>query len=185
MKYLKLFENFDLIKEDYLELKSIGKKLYSFLKSKGYVVGLETEGENLFKSLASRDYYGGKKQISKTEHPLDNSDKYKLDSGKSSIYNISAILRKGEKGSKPSKFNVIIREFQIKNEEFQLVISVLPFYKYTDGFGGKRVVEDVKKIRELNKIVSDFLSKFSTIEVEIRKSRFTNEIDGFFVKSKE
>jgi hypothetical protein len=183
MKYLKLFENFDLIKEDYLELKSIGKKLYSFLKSKGYVVRLQTEGENFLKSLSSRDYYGGKKKISKTGYPWANSDRYHLYSDESSIYNISAGLRKGEKGSKPSNPNVIISEFKTGNEGFCLRISVLSFYKYIDGFGGKRKVEDMKKKRELNKIVSDFLSKFSTIEVEIRKSR--NEIDGFFVKSKE
>lgn len=40
MKHLKLFENWS-INEDYLELKSIGKQLYSFLKKKGYGVEIK------------------------------------------------------------------------------------------------------------------------------------------------
>ena len=57
MKYLKLFEaaspnDQEIINEDYLELKSIGKQLYSFLKKKGYNVTIK---ENSSKSK----YRGG------------------------------------------------------------------------------------------------------------------------------
>lgn len=43
MKYLKLFENFnyELIKEDILELKQMSKQMYSFFKSKGFPVEIE------------------------------------------------------------------------------------------------------------------------------------------------
>ncbi len=51
MKHIKLYENWS-INEDYLELKSIGKQLYSFLKKKGYDVEIK---ENSQKSK----YQGG------------------------------------------------------------------------------------------------------------------------------
>ena len=55
MKYLKLFENFsdlESINEDFLELKSIAKQLYSLVKSEGYEVEIK---ENSKKST----YKGG------------------------------------------------------------------------------------------------------------------------------
>jgi hypothetical protein len=53
LKYVKLFENFtdlESINEDFLELKSIGKQLYSLLKKKGYEVTIK---ENSKKSIYS------------------------------------------------------------------------------------------------------------------------------------
>lgn len=44
MKYLELFENWS-INEDYLELKSIAKQLYSFLKKKGYEVEIKENSQ--------------------------------------------------------------------------------------------------------------------------------------------
>jgi hypothetical protein len=44
MKHLELFENWS-INEDYLELKSIGKQLYSFLKKKGYEVEIKENSQ--------------------------------------------------------------------------------------------------------------------------------------------
>jgi hypothetical protein len=44
MKYLELFENWS-INEDFLELKSIGKQLYSFLKKKGYDVKIKENSQ--------------------------------------------------------------------------------------------------------------------------------------------
>ena len=44
MKYLKLFENFsdlESLNEDFMELKSIAKQLYSLLKSEGYEVEIK------------------------------------------------------------------------------------------------------------------------------------------------
>ena len=55
MKYIKLFENFsdsESINEDFMELKSIAKQLYSILKKKGYEVEIK---ENSKKST----YRGG------------------------------------------------------------------------------------------------------------------------------
>lgn len=55
MKYIKLFENFldiESINEDFLELKSIAKQLYSLVKSEGYEVEIK---ENSKKST----YAGG------------------------------------------------------------------------------------------------------------------------------
>jgi hypothetical protein len=55
MKYIKLFENFsdlESINEDFMELKSIAKQLYSLLKSEGYEVEIK---ENSKKSK----YKGG------------------------------------------------------------------------------------------------------------------------------
>ena len=48
MKYLKLFENFsdsESINEDFLELKSIAKQLYSLVKSEGYEVEIKENSE--------------------------------------------------------------------------------------------------------------------------------------------
>ena len=55
LKYVQLFENFtdlEFINEDFLELKSIGKQLYSLLKKEGYEVKIK---ENSKKST----YRGG------------------------------------------------------------------------------------------------------------------------------
>lgn len=55
MKYIKLFENFsdlESLNEDFMELKSIAKQLYSLLKSEGYEVEIK---ENSKKSI----YRGG------------------------------------------------------------------------------------------------------------------------------
>jgi hypothetical protein len=43
MKHIKLFENFnyELIKEDILELKQMSKQMYSYFKSKGFPVEIE------------------------------------------------------------------------------------------------------------------------------------------------
>jgi len=45
MKHIKLFENFnyELIKEDVLELKQMSKQMYSFLKNKGFDVLIRSE----------------------------------------------------------------------------------------------------------------------------------------------
>ena len=45
MKHIKLFENFnyELIKEDVLELKQMSKQMYSFLKNKGFDVLIKSE----------------------------------------------------------------------------------------------------------------------------------------------
>ena len=59
MKYIKLFENFsdiESINEDFLELKSISKQLYSLLKKKGYEIEIK---ENSKKST----YRGGDKLV--------------------------------------------------------------------------------------------------------------------------
>jgi len=48
MKYLKLFENFsdlESLNEDFLELKSIAKQLYSLVKSEGYEVEIKENSE--------------------------------------------------------------------------------------------------------------------------------------------
>lgn len=177
MKHLKLFENFDLIKEDNLDLKSIGKKIYSFLKSKGYVVKLETETRNWMMTHFRKN--DPKKSSEK--------DSYHLDSDRGSITNMSDLVRKGigiDNWPKNSNLNVIIRETG-PDEEFELFIYVFPFYEYVDNMFGKRKVEDKEKKRELSKIISDFLSTFSTIEVENRKSTFDQEIHGFLVRPKE
>ena len=183
LKYIKLFENFDLIKEDNLDLKSIGKKLYSFLKSKGYVVKLTTEEWSFMRTLFRPAM--GKNHTKKSSE----KDSYHLDSDRGSITNMSDLLRKGIRSDnwpKSSTPNVIIRETG-PDEEFELGIYVLSFYvdDTKNGVFGKRKVEDKEKKRELSKIISDFLSTFSTIEVENRKSTFDQEIDGFFVKLKE
>lgn len=45
MKHIKLFENFnyELIKEDILELKQMSKQMYSYFKDKGFDVSIRTE----------------------------------------------------------------------------------------------------------------------------------------------
>ena len=45
MKHIKLFENFEyeLIKEDILELKQMSKQMYSYFKNKGFDVSIRTE----------------------------------------------------------------------------------------------------------------------------------------------
>ncbi len=167
--------------DNVLELKSIGKKLYSFLKSKGYFVKLYTETSSWMRTLFRPAM--GKNHTKKSSE----KDSYHLDSDRGSITNMSDLLRKGiGSDNSPEKTypNVIIRETGT-SEEFELSIYVFPFYKYIDGFGGKRKVEDTEKKRELTKIISDFLSTFSNVEVENRKSTFDQEINGFLVKLKE
>lgn len=55
MKYIKLFENFELIKEDILELKQMSKQMYSFFKSKGFPVEIEEKiSSEKLKELADK-----------------------------------------------------------------------------------------------------------------------------------
>lgn len=61
MKYIKLFENFsdlESLNEDFMELKSIAKQLYSLLKKKGYEVTIE---ENSKKATYRSDTLVGTK----------------------------------------------------------------------------------------------------------------------------
>ena len=61
MKYITLFENFgglEPLNEDFIELKSIAKQLYSLLKRKGYEVELK---ENSKKSTYKGDTLAGTK----------------------------------------------------------------------------------------------------------------------------
>jgi hypothetical protein len=69
MKHLKLFENFsdsESINEDFLELKSIAKQLYSLLKKKGYEVEIK---ENSKKST----YHGGDSLVGTKDSKYLNS----------------------------------------------------------------------------------------------------------------
>jgi hypothetical protein len=55
MKYITLFENFgglDSLNEDFMELKSIAKHLYSDLKKKGYEVEIKENSKDSKKTLA-------------------------------------------------------------------------------------------------------------------------------------
>ena len=57
MKHIKLFENFnyELIKEDILELKQMSKQMYSFFKSKGFPVEIEEKiSDEKLKELAHK-----------------------------------------------------------------------------------------------------------------------------------
>jgi len=57
MKHIKLFENFnyELIKEDVLELKQMSKQMYSFFKSKGFPVEIEEKiSDQKLKELADK-----------------------------------------------------------------------------------------------------------------------------------
>lgn len=57
MKHIKLFENFEyeLIKEDILELKQMSKQMYSFFKSKGFPVEIEEKiSSEKLKELADK-----------------------------------------------------------------------------------------------------------------------------------
>jgi hypothetical protein len=57
MKHIKLFENFnyELIKEDILELKQMSKQMYSFFKSKGFPVEIEEKiSDQKLKELADK-----------------------------------------------------------------------------------------------------------------------------------
>lgn len=57
MKYIKLFENFnyELIKEDILELKQMSKQMYSYFKSKGFPVEIEEKiSSEKLKELADK-----------------------------------------------------------------------------------------------------------------------------------
>jgi len=189
MKHLRKFENFDLIKEDNLDLKSIGKKLYSLLKSKGYVVKLNTETWSYMGTLFTPRKFRSKKSSEK--------DSYHLDSDTGSITNTSDLLRKEIVSDNPREIKVrktfkntsnlpyVIISESGPDEKFYLLISIISFYENVDDMFGKREVVDKEKNRELSKIISDFLSTFSTIEVENRISTFDKEIHGFFVRSKE
>lgn len=69
MKHIKLFESFSKlqsINEDFMELKSIAKQLYSLLKKKGYEVEIK---ENSKKST----YYGGDSLVGTKDSKYLNS----------------------------------------------------------------------------------------------------------------
>ena len=69
MKYIKLFEQFsdlESINEDFMELKSIAKQLYSLLKKKGYEVEIK---ENSKKST----YHGGDSLVGTKDSKYLNS----------------------------------------------------------------------------------------------------------------
>jgi hypothetical protein len=56
LKYVKLFENFELINEDNLQVKKIAKDLYQFLKKNGVrEVSLITDKKNIGKDTANDD----------------------------------------------------------------------------------------------------------------------------------
>ena len=63
MKYIKLFENFldlESINEDFMELKSIVKQIYSALKNHGYEVEIEKNKKNRFGTTITDSLVGTK-----------------------------------------------------------------------------------------------------------------------------
>jgi hypothetical protein len=85
MKYIKLFESFsesESINEDFMELKSIAKQLYSLLKKKGYEVEIK---ENSKKSK----YRGGDSLVSTKD------SKYLNKGGNAEIHQFSDIEQIG------------------------------------------------------------------------------------------
>lgn len=59
MRYIKLFENFELINEDVLELKQLSKQIYALLKQKGFHIQMvkvvKLNPNPLSKSTLSKD----------------------------------------------------------------------------------------------------------------------------------
>ena len=117
MKHIKLFENFnyELIKEDILELKQMSKQMYSFFKSKGFPVEIEEKiSDEKLKELAHKGMinFAGFGRIGPNKK---NAYQYKGgDTKQSTIGKVAS----GEFGSVPVKLHI--------NETEEVVMVAIP-----------------------------------------------------------
>ena len=130
MKYIKLFENFELIKEDILELKQMSKQMYSYFKSKGFTVEIEEQlSPEKLKGLADK---GMLKSIG-TSGPTKKGAYQQMSTSKDggTIKKISG----NEMGQVPVKLNI--------NEQNEVVTVAVPAYEVA-----KILKKEGKDIRE-------------------------------------
>jgi hypothetical protein len=170
-----------MINEDYLELRSIAKKLYSFLKSKGIRVSLDR---------GIIDYSQGRiRRVDRVDTPIWNkgffSGSLKSD-GKfknhSELYrqyyakeiskdefmnrdNFEPEIRISEKGISKSR-----------GDDFSFEILILsPTKEKTDVFGTRKVFDE-EKMKNYQKIVLDFLKQFNNVNIKMDSKTMGNSI---------
>ncbi len=130
MKYIKLFENFELIKEDILELKQMSKQMYSYFKSKGFTVEIEEQlSPEKLKGLADK---GMLKAIG-TPGPTKKNAYQQMSTSKDggTVQKIAS----NEMGQVPVKLNI--------NEQNEVVTVAVPAYEVA-----KILKKEGKDIRE-------------------------------------
>lgn len=165
-----------MINEDYLELRSIAKKLYSFLKSKGIRVKLE-RGQG-FRDLLQRHGPTGERHIWDNTAIWDRGNSASLRSDGRFINQSKINKNKFTKEISDDKFEsnfnpeVIIQEPSHavrKGDDFSFEILIsAPKKEERDMFGTRKVVDE-EKSKNYQKIILDFLKQFTDVNItEVR-----------------
>jgi hypothetical protein len=157
-----------MINEDYLELRSIAKKLYSFLKSKGIRVSL-SRGKpsiDLFQMRNRTDLPVWDKGISAS---LNSDGKF---INKSELYRqyYAKEISKDEFMKRDNfKPEIIINEHILRGDDFSFEIYIFstPKEETTLGRFRTRKVFDEEKMKNYQKIVLDFLKQFNNVNIKI------------------
>jgi hypothetical protein len=157
-----------MINEDYLELRSVAKKLYSFLKSKGIRVRL-SRGQtsiDLFQMRNRTDLPVWDKGISAS---LKSDGKFINKSERYRQYYAKEISK--DEFMKPDNFKpeIIIDEHILRGDDFSFKIYFLRPTKEetTLGVFRTRKVFDEEKMKNYQKIVLDFLKQFNNVNIKI------------------
>ena len=169
-----------MINEDYLELRSIAKKLYSFLKSKGIRVSL-SRGSNIV-DYFQRNPSTGERRIGDNTPIWDKGISASLDSDGKFI-NKSEINRKwlskqisSDEFTKPNNSEIIIRENISRGDDFSFEILILsPTKEKTNPFGTRKVFDE-EKMKNYQKIVLDFLKQFNNVNIKMDSKTMGNSI---------
>jgi hypothetical protein len=166
-----------MINEDYLELRSVAKKLYSFLKSKGIRVRL-SRGSGIVDVL-QRNPSTGERRIGDNTPIWDKGISATLKSDGKFI-NQSEINRQYYAGEiskdeyiKPINFypEIIIQENISIGDDFSFEIFIFgPTKEKTNPFGTRKVFDE-EKMKNYQKIVLDFLKQFNNVNIKIKSKR--------------
>ena len=178
-----------MINEDYLELRSIAKKLYSFLKSKGIRVILSRG--NYMHDLLQRISPTGKRRIWDDTPIWDKGNTASLRSDGRFINNSekitqSYINKQKENHIDDVNFNpeVIIQEnIPVNDFSFEILIKA-PKKEERNMFGTRKVVDE-EKFKNYQKIILDFLKQFTDVNITENKERSNENLKVYNVSAIE